>query len=51
MLKQLKNLIMKVKVFCLLRLPHNNEIVKSAGGAIGLTENLSAFRKWMVSGT
>ena len=28
----------------------NNEIVKSAGGAVGLTENPSAFRKWMVSG-
>jgi len=28
----------------------NNEIVKSAGGAVDLTENPSAFRKWMVSG-
>ena len=28
----------------------NNEVVKSAGGAVGLTENPSAFRKWMVSG-
>ena len=27
----------------------NNKIVKLAGGAIGLTENPSAFRKWMVS--
>ena len=28
----------------------NNEAVKSSGGAVGLTENPSAFRKWMVSG-
>jgi len=28
----------------------NNEIVKSFGGAIGLTENPSVFRKWIVSG-
>jgi len=28
----------------------NNVIVKSVGGAIGLTENPSVFRKWMVSG-
>ena len=28
----------------------NNEIVKSAGSAVGLTENPSAFRKWMLSG-
>ena len=28
----------------------NNEVVKSSGGAIGLTENPSALRKWMVSG-
>jgi len=28
----------------------NNEIVKSVGGAVGLTENPSAFRKWMESG-
>ena len=28
----------------------NNELVKGSGGAIGLTENPSAFRKWMVAG-
>jgi len=28
----------------------NNEIVKSADGASGLTENPSKFRKWIVSG-
>ena len=28
----------------------NNEKVKGLGGAIGLTENPAAFRKWMVSG-
>ena len=28
----------------------NNELVKSSGGAIGLTENPSAFKKWMISG-
>ena len=28
----------------------NNEAVKGMGGAVGLTENPSAFRKWMVSG-
>ena len=28
----------------------NNEAVKGSGGAVGLTENPSAFRKWMVSG-
>ncbi|KAJ8037688.1 hypothetical protein HOLleu_18574 [Holothuria leucospilota] len=28
----------------------NNEFVEGSGGAIGLTENPSAFRKWMVSG-
>ncbi len=28
----------------------NNEAVKGYGGAVGLTENPSAFRKWMVSG-
>ena len=27
----------------------NNEVVKSSGGAVGLTENPSAFRRWMVS--
>ena len=29
---------------------NNNEIVKGSGGAVGLTENPSAFRKWMLSG-
>ena len=28
----------------------NNAIVKDSGSAVGLTENPSAFRKWMVSG-
>lgn len=28
----------------------NNKVVKGSGGAVGLTENPSAFRKWMVSG-
>jgi len=28
----------------------NNEIVKGSGGAIGLTENPSAFKKWMTAG-
>jgi hypothetical protein len=28
----------------------NNAEVKGSGGAVGLTENPSAFRKWMVSG-
>ena len=28
----------------------NNEAFKGAGGTVGLTENPSAFRKWMVSG-
>jgi len=28
----------------------NNEIVKVLGGAIGLTENPSAFCKWMMAG-
>ena len=28
----------------------NNEVVKGSGGVVGLTENPSAFRKWMVSG-
>ncbi|EDO30603.1 predicted protein [Nematostella vectensis] len=27
-----------------------NKIVKSAGGAVGLTENPTAFRRWMLSG-
>ena len=29
---------------------NNNEIVKGSGGAIGLTENPSAFRKCMLAG-
>ena len=28
----------------------NNEIVKGSGGAVGLTENPDAFRRWMVAG-
>ena len=28
----------------------NNELVKGSGGAVGLAENPSAFRKWMVAG-
>ena len=28
----------------------NNALVKGSGGAIGLTENPSAFRKWMIAG-
>ena len=28
----------------------NNELVKGSGGAVGLTENPSALRKWMVAG-
>ncbi|KAG1662386.1 hypothetical protein GQR58_020959 [Nymphon striatum] len=28
----------------------NNELVKGSGGAVGLTENPIAFRKWMISG-
>ncbi len=28
----------------------NNELVKGTGGAVGLTENPSAFRRWMVAG-
>ena len=28
----------------------NNAIVKGSGGAVGLTENPSAFKKWMVAG-
>ena len=28
----------------------NNEFVKGSGGAVGLTENPSAFRRWMVAG-
>jgi len=28
----------------------NNEMIKASGGAIGLTENPTAFRRWMVAG-
>ena len=28
----------------------NNALVKGEGGAVGLTENPSALRRWMVSG-
>lgn len=28
----------------------NNELVKGAGGAVGLTENPVAFKRWMVAG-
>ena len=28
----------------------NNELVKGSGCAVGLTENPSAFRKWMIAG-
>ncbi len=28
----------------------NNELVKGSGGAVGLTENPTAFRKWMIAG-
>ena len=28
----------------------NNKLVKGSGGAVGLTENPSAFRRWMVAG-
>ena len=28
----------------------NNELVKGSGGAVGLTKNPSAFRKWMLAG-
>ena len=28
----------------------NNKIVKGSGGAVGLTENPTAFRKWIVAG-
>ena len=27
-----------------------NKIVKGSGGAVGLTENTVAFRRWMLSG-
>ena len=29
---------------------NNNATVKGSGGAVGLTENPAAFRKWMLSG-
>ncbi|KAG0713410.1 hypothetical protein GWK47_016295 [Chionoecetes opilio] len=29
---------------------HNNELMKGSGGAVGLTENPSAFRKWVLAG-
>ena len=28
----------------------NNQLVKGDGGAVGLTENLVAFRRWMIAG-
>ena len=28
----------------------NNELVKGPGGAVGLTENPQAFKKWMIAG-
>ena len=28
----------------------NNDLVKGSGGAVGLTENPSAFKKWMIAG-
>ena len=28
----------------------NNLMVKSSSGAVGLTENPAAFRKWMIAG-
>lgn len=28
----------------------NNELVKGSGGTVGLTDNPSAFRKWMIAG-
>ena len=28
----------------------NNKLVKDSGGAVGLTENPSAFRRWMIAG-
>ncbi len=27
----------------------NNKLVKDSGGAVGLTENPSAFRRWMIA--
>ncbi len=28
----------------------NNAVVKGSGGAVGLTQNPSAFRKWLLAG-
>ncbi len=28
----------------------NNERIKGLGGAVGLTENPAAFRRWMIAG-
>jgi len=28
----------------------NNEMVKGSGGAVGITENPTAFRRWMIAG-
>jgi len=28
----------------------NNKLVKGSGGAVGLTENPKAFKRWMVAG-
>ena len=28
----------------------NNVVVKGSGGAVGLTQNPSAFRKWLLAG-
>ena len=40
--------------FSLIALDHNNEqendIIKGDGGAVGLTENLTALKRWMVAG-
>ena len=29
---------------------HNNAFIKADGGAVGITENLSALLRWMTSG-
>ena len=29
----------------------NNELVKGSGGVVGLTENPSAFKRWMIAGS
>ena len=40
--------------FSLIALDHNheqeNDIIKGDGGAVGLTENLTALKRWMVAG-